>query len=75
MNVLSMQEMIYFRLRKRVRFVMPGRPLSEMERPEDERDETDDDHLRQVQVCNQPEEEIQNDRIERARLIPDTDNK
>ena len=51
---------------------MPGRPLSKMRRPQHEiADETDDDHQRQVQVCNQPEEEIQNDRIERARLIPD----
>ena len=39
--------MISFRLRKRVRFVMPGRPLSEMEKTQDERThETDDDHLR-----------------------------
>ena len=69
-----MHEVTSFRLRKRVRFAMPGRPLTEMRRPEDERaDETDDDHQRQVQVCNQPEEEIQNDRIGRTRLIPDSD--
>ena len=50
---------------------MPGRPLSEMERLEDEKDETNDIPLKEVQVCNHVEEGIQNERTE---LIPYPDN-
>ena len=52
---------------------MPVTLISQMEKAENVRtNETDDDHLREVQVCNNPEEEIQS---ERTKLIPGSDNR